>query len=89
MQKHLIFFHTQICLTKELSDDDRIQIEKSIRDGIYGVSQQFMDDFMEICEKYRHDPLIFQPLLVKYFVSKVSIIFTNKFASTDLTIDAF
>lgn len=46
---------------------------KAIRDSIYGVSEQFMDDVKVIFDEYRNNSMIFY-VLSEGFVSKLSLL---------------
>lgn len=53
----------QICSASiEFTDEMKKHFQERIRDDIYGVSEQFVDDLMNILEKYKTDRIIFDDL---------------------------
>lgn len=46
----------------ERSDEDIIKRVKLIRDSIYGVGEQLMNDFKVILEEYRNNSMVFDGL---------------------------
>lgn len=66
------FIRIKICSSIELSDEDINNEVKRLRDSIYGVSDQFVDDVKAILDKFRNYSMIIE-WLPESLVSKTSV----------------
>lgn len=58
----------------------RKDLENRTRSSIYGVGDQFMDDFMGIIDKFQNDPFVTKDF-PRAFVSKICLPFIKVFIS--------